>query len=98
MRGEIHRRKRTESLLTQTNAELEATLTRLEETQSQLIQSEKMSSMGVLVSGIAHELNNPLNYIASGVGAMEEVINQLTFPGCPRPHGRGLGNPQSPVP
>jgi ABC-type amino acid transport substrate-binding protein/nitrogen-specific signal transduction histidine kinase len=78
MQREIHRRKRTEVLLTQTNAELEATLTQLEETQSQLIQSEKMSSMGVLVSGIAHELNNPLNYIASGVGAMEEVIDQLT--------------------
>jgi two-component system sensor histidine kinase EvgS len=85
MRGEIHRRKRTESLLTQTNAELESTLTRLEETQTQLIQSEKMSSMGVLVSGIAHELNNPLNYIASGVGAMEEVINQLTFPDAQGP-------------
>lgn len=46
------------------NNELDATLKQLHETHSQLIQSEKLASIGVLSSGIAHEINNPLNFIA----------------------------------
>jgi signal transduction histidine kinase/streptogramin lyase len=49
--------------INQTNAELKATLQHLKDTQSQLLQSEKMASLGVLTSGVAHEINNPLNYI-----------------------------------
>ncbi len=45
------------------NSELKATLFQLKETQSQLFQSEKMASLGVLTAGVAHEINNPLNYI-----------------------------------
>lgn len=54
--------------------ELEATLTKLQKTQSQLIHSEKMASLGVLAAGIAHELNNPLNFIKSGTTALETFI------------------------
>ncbi len=60
--------------------ELEATLHKLQKTQKQLIQSEKMASLGVLAAGIAHELNNPLNFIKGGTTALtyflEENIEQ----------------------
>jgi C4-dicarboxylate-specific signal transduction histidine kinase len=58
------------------NEQLKLTLNHLHTTQSQLVQSEKMASLGVLSSGIAHELNNPLNFIKGGVTVLEEVIKK----------------------
>jgi len=54
--------------LKKSNKELMATVKNLRETQVQLVQSEKMASLGVLTAGVAHEINNPLNYI---MGAYE---------------------------
>jgi signal transduction histidine kinase len=51
---------------------LEETLDRLKSTQQQLVQSEKMASLGTLTSGIAHEINNPLNAISGGMYILEE--------------------------
>lgn len=48
----------------------------LQETQSQLILSEKMASLGVLTSGIAHEINNPLNFILGGYTALQNYMNE----------------------
>lgn len=54
--------------------ELERTLEELRKTQKQLVQTEKMASLGVMASGVAHEINNPLNYIAGGVYAIDDYI------------------------
>lgn len=50
---------------------LTATLNKLTNAQDRLIQAEKMASLGVLAAGIAHEINNPLNFIASGIYGFE---------------------------
>lgn len=55
--------------------ELLDTLKKLKDTQSQLIQAEKMVSLGILTAGIAHEINNPLNFIQGGKTALELHIN-----------------------
>jgi signal transduction histidine kinase len=59
------------------NEELYATLEQLRMMQQQLIQSEKMASIGVLTAGIAHEINNPINFISSGTEALKLVLADL---------------------
>jgi ligand-binding sensor domain-containing protein len=54
----------------QQREELEITLQSLKETQKQLIQSEKMASIGVLTAGIAHEINNPMNFVSAGINSI----------------------------
>ncbi len=61
--------------------QLEQTLGELKQTQSQLVQSEKMSSLGQLVAGVAHEINNPVNFIYGNLAHAstytEDLINLL---------------------
>ena len=52
------------------NEELTVTLEELKATQKQLIQSEKMASLGVLSAGIAHEINNPINFVYAGINSL----------------------------
>ncbi|BAZ15480.1 multi-sensor signal transduction multi-kinase [Calothrix sp. NIES-4071] len=63
--------------LAQSNQELQATLEKLHQTQVQLIQSEKMSSLGQLVAGIAHEINNPINFIYGNLTYTHEYTQSL---------------------
>ncbi|MEH2422397.1 MAG: ATP-binding protein [Nostoc sp.] len=59
------------------NCQLKLTLKDLENTQAQLIQTEKMSSLGQLVAGIAHEINNPVNFIDGNIIIVNEYIRDL---------------------
>jgi signal transduction histidine kinase len=51
------------------------------EQQDELIRTEKMASLGTLTTGIAHEINNPLNFISGGLHALKTLLNQYSAPG-----------------
>ncbi|BAY39503.1 multi-sensor signal transduction histidine kinase [Nostoc sp. NIES-2111] len=57
--------------------QLETALLELQQTQTQLIQTEKMSSLGQLVAGIAHEINNPVNFIYGNLKHTREYVSEL---------------------
>ncbi|MEM9117914.1 MAG: ATP-binding protein [Cyanobacteria bacterium P01_F01_bin.56] len=58
-------------------AELTSTLAELKEAQAQLIQTEKMSSLGQMVAGIAHEINNPISFIQGNIAPLKDYIQDL---------------------
>jgi len=57
--------------------ELKDTLNNLKSTQSQLVQSEKMASLGQLTAGIAHEINNPINFVYNGIDTLKVSLDDL---------------------
>jgi len=59
------------------HAQLRQTLIRLAGTQEQLVQSEKMASIGQLAAGVAHEINNPIGYVHSNLGSLQEYLHSL---------------------
>ncbi|NJR38380.1 MAG: HAMP domain-containing protein [Leptolyngbyaceae cyanobacterium CSU_1_4] len=77
--------------LSEKNSSLEQTLRELERTQLNLIQSEKMSSLGQMVAGVAHEINNPVNFIHGNLTYVKEyaqdllTLLQLYHQECPCP-------------
>ncbi|MEG4531162.1 ATP-binding protein [Microcoleus sp. D2_18a_D3] len=73
---EIRVEERTAELKSQTQ-QLEQALSELKQAQSKLIHSEKMSSLGQLVAGVAHEINNPINFIYANVTHAREYADSL---------------------
>jgi hypothetical protein len=69
-------RRRTE-VLEQRNGELRDALEKLRRAQDDLVRSEKLASMGRLVAGIAHEINNPVNAVINTIGPLDELIKGL---------------------
>jgi two-component system, NtrC family, sensor kinase len=59
------------------NVELQQLNEKLETAHTQLLQSEKMASIGQLAAGVAHEINNPVGFVNSNLGALEKYMDQL---------------------
>ncbi|MBD2127989.1 GAF domain-containing protein [Microcoleus sp. ZQ-A2] len=76
--AELLEQSRTTAAAAQEQAtQLKQALHELQQTQAQLVQSEKMSSLGQLVAGIAHEINNPVNFIYGNLTYVSEYAEQL---------------------
>ncbi len=74
---DISDRKQMETQLRKQAENLEQTLQELKRTQIQMLQSEKMSSLGQLVAGVAHEINNPVNFIHGNLIHVEQYAQDL---------------------
>ncbi|HEY9692170.1 MAG TPA: ATP-binding protein [Oculatellaceae cyanobacterium] len=81
---DISKQKQSEAALREGEArsrqqaqKLEQTVQQLQKTQSQLIQTEKMSSLGQMVAGVAHEINNPVNFIHGNIKHVSDYIEDI---------------------
>jgi two-component system, NtrC family, sensor kinase len=63
--------------LEETNGELNAALVDLKDTQAQLVNAEKMASLGQLTAGIAHEINNPINFVSANLKPLKTDISEV---------------------
>jgi PAS domain S-box-containing protein len=74
---DISQRKRNERALQQSYAELRELNRKLAEAQSQMLQAEKLASIGQLAAGVAHEINNPIGFVSSNLASLQEYLAGL---------------------
>jgi PAS domain S-box-containing protein len=74
---DISDRKAAENLIQEKNKALEQTLTQLQQSQAQVVQSEKMSALGNLVAGVAHEVNNPIGFLNGSINNAKDYVQDL---------------------
>jgi len=81
---DITERERAEAALKQSQLKLKdktqrlaTTIADLKNTQAQLVQTEKMSGLGQLVAGIAHEINNPINFVSGNINYIHDYVKDL---------------------
>lgn len=77
MFNDISTRKQAERELQLSYSALKELNTKLVEAQNQLLQSEKMASIGQLAAGVAHEINNPIGFINSNLGTLQRYVDDL---------------------
>ncbi|KFE63275.1 ATP-binding protein [Hyalangium minutum] len=77
LREELAGRERIEEALLAEKAEQAALIRKLEDTHSQLLQSEKMASIGQLTAGLVHEINNPIGFVSSNLGTLRHYVAGL---------------------
>jgi signal transduction histidine kinase len=75
--AELKERKRQEAELQANLAQVRQLNQQLAEAQSQLLQAEKMASIGQLAAGVAHEINNPIGYVSSNLSTLRDYIGEL---------------------
>src|SRR5690606_12162852 len=66
-----------EKMVNSRTEELEQTLKNLQNTQTQLVNQEKMASLGQLTAGIAHEINNPINFVSSNISPLKRDLQDI---------------------
>lgn len=74
---ELGEKQKTEVALQLEKSEQAILIGKLEEAHNQLLQSEKMASIGQLAAGVAHEINNPIGYVNSNLGKLREYVEEL---------------------
>ena len=77
LRVELAERHAVEATLLKERAEQHALIRKLEEAHNQLLQSEKMASIGQLAAGVAHEINNPIGFVGSNMGTLRGYVSDL---------------------
>jgi len=77
LEDDLRQREQADAELRQRNLKLTELNQQLSMTQQQLVQSEKLASIGLLAAGVAHEINNPIGYIFSNFGTLQIYLDQL---------------------